>query len=91
MQKVINYFHAKFQINILKNKKDIKLLELWQLCFKKETRPKDLKCCRNHSCLLNNLLNLQFGPKFWLINELIKLINSLINLNLVFLIDPNCK
>ena len=25
----INFFHAKFQINILKKKKAIKLLELW--------------------------------------------------------------
>ena len=31
----MNYLHAKFQINILKNKKVIKLLELWTL-WKKE-------------------------------------------------------
>ena len=31
----INYLHAKFQINILKNKKVIKLLELWQLWQRK--------------------------------------------------------
>ena len=31
----INYLHAKFQINIFKNKKVIKLLELWQLWLKK--------------------------------------------------------
>ena len=30
----INYLHAKFQINILKNKKVIELLELWQLWLK---------------------------------------------------------
>ena len=34
----INYLHAKFQINILKNKKVIKLLELWQLWLKKKKR-----------------------------------------------------
>ena len=31
----INYLNAKFQINIFKNKKVIKLLELWQLKKKK--------------------------------------------------------
>ena len=31
----INYLHAKFQIIILKNKKNIKLLELWTLWLKK--------------------------------------------------------
>ena len=31
----INYLHAKCQINILKNKKVIKLLELWTLWLKK--------------------------------------------------------
>ena len=31
----INHFHAKFQINILKNKKVIKILELWQLWLKR--------------------------------------------------------
>ena len=34
----INYLHAKFQINILKNKKLIKLLEPWQLWLKKKIR-----------------------------------------------------
>ena len=32
----INYLHAKFQIIILKNKKNIKLLELWTLWLKKK-------------------------------------------------------
>ena len=36
----INYLHAKFQINILKNKKDIKLLELWTLWLKKRRKKK---------------------------------------------------
>ena len=36
----INYLHAKFQINILKNKKVIKLLELWTLRLKKRKRRK---------------------------------------------------
>ena len=36
----INYLHAKFQINILKNKKVIKLLELWTLWLKKKQDPK---------------------------------------------------
>ena len=36
----INYLHAKFQINVLKNKKIIKLLELWTLWLKKEKRKK---------------------------------------------------
>ena len=31
----INYLHAKYQINILKNKKVIKFLELWTLWLKK--------------------------------------------------------
>ena len=31
----INYLHAKFQINILRNKKVIKLLEIWTLWLKK--------------------------------------------------------
>ena len=31
----INYLDEKFQINILKNKKVIKLLDLWTLCLKK--------------------------------------------------------
>ena len=34
----INYLHAKFQINILKNKNIIKLLELWQLWLKRKKR-----------------------------------------------------
>ena len=33
----MNYFHAKYQINIFRNKKVIKLLELWTL-WKKEKR-----------------------------------------------------
>ena len=36
----INYLHAKFQINNLKNKTVIQLLELWQLWLKKEQDPK---------------------------------------------------
>ena len=32
----INYLHAKFQINIFRNKKVIKLLELWTLWKRKE-------------------------------------------------------
>ena len=31
----INYLHAKFQINILKNEKIIKLLESWTFWLKK--------------------------------------------------------
>ena len=38
MPEGINYIHAKFQINILKNKKIKKLLELWTLWLKKEKR-----------------------------------------------------
>ena len=37
----INYRHAKFQINILKNKKIIKLLELWTLWLKKKKKEKN--------------------------------------------------
>ena len=52
MQEGIKYLHAKFQINILKNKV-IKLLELWQLWLKtekkrKETRSKDLRSCEKN-------------------------------------------
>ena len=36
----INYFHAKFHINILKNKEDIKLLELSQLWLMKKKKRK---------------------------------------------------
>ena len=36
----INYLHAKIQINILKNKKVIKLLELWTLWLKKKKKNK---------------------------------------------------
>ena len=36
----MNYLHAKFQINILRNKKVIKLLELWTLWKRKEKRNK---------------------------------------------------
>ena len=38
MQEGKNYLHAKFQINILKTKKVIKLLELWTLIMKKEKK-----------------------------------------------------
>ena len=34
----INYLHAKFQINILKNKKVISLLELWKLWLKRKEK-----------------------------------------------------
>ena len=34
----MNYLHAKFQINILRNKKVIKLLELWTLWLKRKKR-----------------------------------------------------
>ena len=34
----INYLHAKFQINILRNKKIIILLEIWTLWLKKKKR-----------------------------------------------------
>ena len=44
----MNYLHAKFQINNLRNKKVIKLLELWTLWLKKETRSKDLKSCEKN-------------------------------------------
>ena len=45
----INYLHAKFQINIFRNKKVIKLLELWTLWTKKrKTRSKDLKSCEKN-------------------------------------------
>ena len=36
----MNYLNAKFQINILKNKKVIKLLELWTLWLKKRRKKK---------------------------------------------------
>ena len=37
----INYLHAKFQINILRNKKVIKLLELWTLWLKRKEKRKE--------------------------------------------------
>ena len=39
----MNYLHAKFQINIFKNKKVIKLLELWQLWLKKRKENSEYK------------------------------------------------
>ena len=39
----INYLHAKFQIIILKNKKNIKLLELWTLWLKKKKENSEYK------------------------------------------------
>ena len=38
----MNYLHAKFQINILRNKKVIKLLELWTLWLKRKKRKKKI-------------------------------------------------
>ena len=38
----ISYLHAKFQINILKNKKVIKLLELWTLWLKKKEKKRKI-------------------------------------------------
>ena len=43
----INYLHAKFRINILKNKKIIKLLELWTLWLKKEKEKEKRKIEKN--------------------------------------------
>ena len=40
MLKGISYLHAKFQINILRNKKVIKLLELWTLWLKRKKKKK---------------------------------------------------
>ena len=34
----MNYLHAKYQINIFRNKKVIKLLELWTLWKRKEKK-----------------------------------------------------
>ena len=42
MPEGINYLHAKFQINILKNQKVIKLLELWQLWLKRKRKEKKI-------------------------------------------------
>ena len=36
----MNYLHAKFQINIFRNKKVIKLLELWTLWLKRKEKRK---------------------------------------------------
>ena len=44
----INYLHAKFKINFLKNKKVFKLLEHWQLWLKEKKRIANAKCC-NHA------------------------------------------
>ena len=49
----MNYLHAKFQINIFRNKKGIKLLELWTL-WKKEKR-KEKKRIANTKELLSQL------------------------------------
>ena len=37
----MNYLHAKYQINIFRNKKVIKLLELWTLWKRKEKKRKE--------------------------------------------------
>ena len=39
----MNYLHAKFQINILRNKKVIKLLELWTLWKRKKRKNSEYK------------------------------------------------
>ena len=39
----MKYLHAKFQINILENKKKFKLLELWTLLEKKEKENSEYK------------------------------------------------
>ena len=39
----MNYLHAKFQINIFRNKKVIKLLELWTLAEKKKEKKEKRK------------------------------------------------
>ena len=51
----ISYLHAKFQINILRNKKVIKLLELWTLWLKKKGE-KNSKYKRVVITTLNTLL-----------------------------------
>ena len=37
----MNYLHAKYQINIFRNKKVIKLLELWTLWKRKEKKRRE--------------------------------------------------
>ena len=39
----MNYHHAKFQINIFRNKKVVKLLELWTLWLKKKKRKENIE------------------------------------------------
>ena len=54
----INYLHAKFQINILKNKKIIKLLELWTLWLKRRKKKENSEYKR---VVITTLKRLCFG------------------------------
>ena len=56
MLEEINNLHAKFQINIIKNKKVIKLLELLQLWLKRKEKqdPKILRVVRKTKELWNS-------------------------------------
>ena len=49
----MNYLHAKFQINIFRNKKVIKLLELWTL-WKKKRKKKKKKIANTIGCYHNS-------------------------------------
>ena len=51
----MNYLHAKFQINILKNKKIIKLLELWTLWRKEKIRRENSEYNRVVTTTLKNI------------------------------------
>ena len=75
----INYLHAKFQINILKNRKVIKLLELWQLwLMKKEknseynseifTTQKNIKINRKKTMNINNQNKNIYTSLFFILN-----------------------
>ena len=66
----INYLHAKFQIIILKNKKNIKLLELWTL-WKRKKIANTIGCYHNSKNMnrrvdYNHLkwVNMKFNPTY---------------------------
>ena len=51
----MNYLHAKYQINILRNKKVIKLLELWTLWKKEKKRRENSEYNRVVTTTLKNI------------------------------------
>ena len=65
----MNYLHAKFQINIFRNKKVIKLLELWTL-WKKKRKKKKKKIANTIGCYHNSKKKKRIGNVKELLSQL---------------------